>query len=178
MLHKLPKIQYSLDGKEDRFIANIFRRISLNHSGNAERYNLLSDYFIQSGDSPESIANERYGNVSYWWVVLVVNPQFKTRDDWPMTDNQLRRWLEDNYGTRQFEREKNGNDFDLPFTVDGVVQDHHTFDIKDTSLIRSIEVDAFTANEAKRKIKLITPEHLKEFVKQYEAATSQVFRNR
>lgn len=177
MLSVLPKIAYSLDDnkkliKDSRVISNIFRRIQINPSAYSSRINMIEDYHILDGDTPESISLKKYKDIGYWWTILVVNPQINSISDWPQTHIQIDKYLDTNYGTSQYDYIPAEKDFDLPFFVDNFAVEHHSI-IKlnsNSEAPLTIRERLYRENELSRKIKLLTPELLFDFVREYEIA--------
>ena len=176
MLHKLPRVLYTLDDdkfvRDYRVITDIFTRIGVNLGSN--RWSIIEKHTVRDGQKPEDIAEEKYENVGYWWVVLVANPQIRQMSDWPMSNSQLDDWLNLNFGSRMFETVSNGElDFDLPFLLNGELIDHHTIERDDQYEETTIQDLYRNANDQKRVINLITPQLLGDFVDEYEKALEE-----
>jgi hypothetical protein len=80
---------------------------------------IFVDYIVKDGERPEHIAKRVYGREDLHWIILlsnqIVNPYF----DWPLSNFQLDRYIEDQYkGTAIF----------FPSTINNT-----RFKIKDTS---------------------------------------------
>jgi len=55
-------------------------------------------YDIQSGDRPDTIAYNVYGKSEYYWMIFLLNTRLHTgMNAWPLTDNEMDRYLEKEY---------------------------------------------------------------------------------
>ena len=100
----LPNINYvsrSTDrSSNDEFIPvkNIFRRPKL-------RDDMLSvvtafdDFTIVGDGRPEQVAQKLYGDPRFDWVILIANNITKVRDQWPLSENDFRKFILDKYKT-------------------------------------------------------------------------------
>lgn len=46
-------------------------------------------YAVQNNDSPETIAKNYYGNVDFWWLVILPNNVINPLTDWILSDTQI-----------------------------------------------------------------------------------------
>lgn len=172
MLQNIPLVNYSLDDtfvKDYKRITNIFTRIVVSKGLSEDRYNILENYIIQNGDTPETIAYSKYKNTSWWWVVLVTNPRITDQSDWPMSDSELQYYLDINYGESQYDRLNPTVDSNLPFINSKTknIVDHHSIDpIIDTNF-KTIGQSYWEKNELNKRISIISPQHVSEFVNEY-----------
>jgi len=100
----LPNINYvsrSTDrSSNEQFIPvkNIFRRPKL-------RDDMLSvvtafdDFTIVGDGRPEQVAQKLYGDPRFDWVILITNNITKVRDQWPLKDNDFRKYCLEKYGS-------------------------------------------------------------------------------
>lgn len=99
----LPDVQYDSKpisypfSESDYIVAkNFFRR----HKITDEVFDSVvyyQKYTIQDQDRPDTIANDLYGNPLYDWVVLLTNNIINPLFDWPMSEYQLREYLDQVY---------------------------------------------------------------------------------
>ena len=75
---------------------NIFRRIKILED--------LSDiimgfyqYTIKNNQRPDQVAYDFYGDMQYDWVVLLCNNILNVYDEWPMTEDELERYIDSEY---------------------------------------------------------------------------------
>ena len=60
-------------------------------------------YTILGDDRPDNIANKFYGDAELDWVVLISNNILNVRDEWPMSQYDLERYLDNKYSTEQLQ---------------------------------------------------------------------------
>ena len=58
---------------------------------------LFYSYDIQEGDTPEIVASKYYGDVNRHWMVLYANQILDPQWQWPLTSQQLLKYLNDKY---------------------------------------------------------------------------------
>jgi len=99
----LPDVQYDSKpisypfSESDYVVAkNFFRRYKLADKI-FDSVVYYQKYTIQDQDRPDTIANEVYGNPLYDWVVLLTNNIINPLFDWPLSEYQLREYLEEIY---------------------------------------------------------------------------------
>lgn len=73
-------------------IINIFRSIDFDIIKNSE---FLEDYIIQDGETPESIAADKYGSDSYAWIIMIVNSIHNRFFNFPLTDALIQKYQAD-----------------------------------------------------------------------------------
>lgn len=76
---------------------NIFRRIRLRDSFNAV-YASSTPYTIQDGETPDSIAFKEFGSSEWFWTILVLNNMIDTYESWPMSADELDKYIVEKYG--------------------------------------------------------------------------------
>ena len=92
----LPKVIYTQNGVSNVFV-DLMARVSVIPK-------LLKDpalyytYDIREGDTPEIIAHKYYGDSYRYWIVLFVNELLDPIWDWPMSSNDLSKYLVKKYG--------------------------------------------------------------------------------
>ena len=57
----------------------------------------FEEFSIQGDDRPDNIANKAYKDPNLDWVVLLSNNILNIRDEWPMSDSDLNRYLDNKY---------------------------------------------------------------------------------
>ena len=100
---ELPNILYpsNLVDKESsqQYIAvkNLFRRVKL--SGEADGIaSLFTKYTILEGQRPDTIAKAFYKNETYDWVVVLTSGITNIKDQWPLSNYALQRYVDNKYG--------------------------------------------------------------------------------
>ena len=161
---------------------NIFRRIKIRE--NLDDIILgFNQYTIKNNQRPDQVALDVYGTMSYDWVVLLTNNIINLYDEWPMSEDELERYIESEYeedagsvhhwvtqevkDTRGRVLLKEGREVPENFTytrIDGTV-------IPKEDLIRPISVyDHETEkNDYKRNIYLLRKNYLTGFIQEFKS---------
>ena len=99
----VPNIEYdekpiSYPFSESDFVVakNFFRRYKVNDDVFSNAV-LFQPYAIEDGERPDTLANKAYGNSFYDWVILIVNNMVNVKYDWPMTNYELQKVLEEEF---------------------------------------------------------------------------------
>ena len=99
----IPNISYdekpiSYPFSESDFVTakNFFRRYKLNDDifSNVVYF---KTYTIQEGERPDQVALKAYGNQFYDWVVLLTNNMVNAQYDWPLSNYEMYRTLEEEF---------------------------------------------------------------------------------
>jgi len=61
-------------------------------------------YSIVGDDRPDNIASKFYGDAELDWVVLLSNNILNVRDEWPMSQYDLERYLDNKYSAEQLQQ--------------------------------------------------------------------------
>jgi len=100
----LPNIDYvsrSPDrNSNDEYIPvkNIFRRARL-RDDLEQIATSFEDFFIHGNLRPDQLAYTLYGDPRFDWVILIANNITKVRDQWPLNDNDFRKYCLEKYGS-------------------------------------------------------------------------------
>lgn len=79
---------------------NLFRRVRFRDNINA-LYIASTRYTIQSGETPEQISEKTYGSPDWYWTILILNNIIDVYNDWPLSDYELDKAIENKYGDNQ-----------------------------------------------------------------------------
>jgi hypothetical protein len=94
---KFPLTLYSLDDRSSiQLVTNISTRAVISDSIK-ENLTAYEFYDIQDGDTPEILAYKLYGDAGLHWVILHTNDILDPRFGWPLTTNNLTRYINDKY---------------------------------------------------------------------------------
>ena len=75
---------------------NIFRRIKIRE--NLDDIILgFNQYTIKNNQRPDQVSLEVYGTMEYDWVVLLTNNIINLYDEWPMSEDELERYIDSEY---------------------------------------------------------------------------------
>lgn len=94
-----PKIDYFVDSF-DRF-----RAIDITNSSRIKEYlkefrGIAYDpYVVLNGERPDQVSYAVYNNPDYDWVILIVNDMYSVYDDWPKSDESLKKYVIEKYGS-------------------------------------------------------------------------------
>ena len=75
---------------------NIFRRIKIREDL-SDIIMGFSQYTIKNNQRPDQVAYDFYGDMQYDWVVLLWNNILNVYDEWPMTEDELERYIDSEY---------------------------------------------------------------------------------
>ena len=185
----VPNIEYdekpiSYPFSESDFVVakNFFRRYKINDD--VFQYAVFfKKYTIKDGERPETLAEKIYGNQFYDWVILLTNNMVNAQYDWPRTNYEIYKMVEEEFDDPYSEishykiKETIGHyqaglhvdktfyDSTHKLNIDGSVQ------IKNGNEIASpITVAEYyqEENEKKREIYLLKSRFLESFVKDFK----------
>lgn len=129
----------------------------------------IYDYVIADEQRPDTVAQIVYGDVRYTWIVLLMN-NIMSLYDWPLTNVEFGEYIIDKYGS--IEAAMEGDEH--YFTTDGDEVDETTYGELGTrqgAIMTPYEYEQ-RANEAKRRIKIISAK----FLPQIEQSIKTLFR--
>ena len=65
---QFPKLRYNFvsEGLNEVELVDIFRRVAYKFTPYAETTRPTIEYYLETGDTPDLVANKIYGNDSYW----------------------------------------------------------------------------------------------------------------
>lgn len=149
-----PYTTFSSDNQT--IVKDIIRAVSLNiiDEGNP---NLLYDYYLSDGEKLENVAYFTYGSTQYHWVLVFINGIQDPINDLPQKDSILRELCQVIYG------DPDGvHHFEDPLKPGNIV------DFLTTPAIPVTNIEyMMRENEKKRKIRVLRPEYLTNFVDLY-----------
>ena len=155
---------------------NLFRRVKLRDDikGVVELYN---EYQIEGNDRPDVVAQKVYGNPGLDWVILVTNNIINVRNEWPLSDRDLRTFCSEKYGskitdiryyeTTQVKDSNNrlilgaGSIVDANFTIPD--PDDKTATLNPVAGVTNIDYET-RKNDEKRGIFILRREYLSQFL--------------
>jgi Base plate wedge protein 53 len=137
---------------------------------------LYTPYMILDGDTPESIAQKEYGSVGLWWVVLVFNEIHDMYSEWPKDEPLLIEFCKSKYpgetlGVANMDRVFYYMKDDIIVSEMNPPVDWNTWqsppEVIGASPITFYDHES-SENEKLRRIRLLRPELVQEFVRQFE----------
>ena len=93
----LPTISYTLDdGDSEQVVVDIFKRVILSKEF-LENSAYFETYEILHGETPEEISYRFYGTTDLHWLVLMTNNIIDPRFEWPVSEENLVKMVQDKY---------------------------------------------------------------------------------
>jgi hypothetical protein len=179
--NKFPYTTYDIGGKT-HLVRDFFRRAAFvsEHKPLADLY---ETYTVKEGESAQSVALDFYGSALYHWVVLIFNEIHDQHFDWPLDQLSLEKYCQEKYGantmymTRHYEQDGNviGEFKDFISQEGGELSWNPPQNPgPENPLIYPVSFIEWETrlNDAKRKILILRPALLSEFVNQYEASVN------
>ncbi|UNH61191.1 baseplate wedge component [Synechococcus phage S-SZBM1] len=158
---------------------NIFRRVKL--IDDISKVILgFQQYTVQNNQRPDQIAYEVYGDSAYDWIVLLCNNITNVYQDWPMSEEELFRYVVDNYGdpdgVHHYETLAVKDDFGNVILKEGIeVNSNFRYYRPDGTAVPNVILPISNyeherkINEYKENIWLIRPAYVEEFVEEFRA---------
>ena len=169
--------------ESDKIIAkNFFRRYKLNDEIFSTAV-FFNRYKIIDGERPDMVANKLYGNPFFDWVILMTNNLVNAHFDWPMSNYEINKILENEYDNPYTEikyyRTIQKGQYPAGLRVDKAFFDkqHKINDgFGNISIVNGSEIcgpvsvaqDFTEQNENKRRIYLLKPLYFKQFVNDFK----------
>tara|TARA_B100001248_G_scaffold33474_1_gene21498 strand:+ start:371 stop:898 length:528 start_codon:yes stop_codon:yes gene_type:complete len=163
---KFPKIYYdaNADGKY-KVMTDIISRVKLIDS---VKENILNfDYYnVKDGETPEMIAHKYYDDPELHWTILVVNDVIDYYTQWPMSVQKFEEFMKDKYanpqGIHHYEISQTSGNTELVIDI-GM----NTTDYPSATAISNYTYED-RLQEQRRQIRLIQPQYMGGFVKEFE----------
>ena len=185
----VPDIEYdekpiSYPFSESDFVVakNFFRRYKINDD--IFQYAVFfKKYTIKDGERPETLAEKIYGNQFYDWVILLTNNMVNAQYDWPRTNYEIYKIVEEEFDDpyseiSHYEIKETIGHYQAGLHVDKTFYDStHKLNINGSVQIKNgneiaspITVAEYyqEENEKKREIYLLKSRYLESFVKDFK----------
>jgi len=168
-----PTIIYDAVGNgEFKDVKNLLRRVAIR--AKVKTNTLLYDtYDVKEGESPESIADKLYDDPELHWVVLLVNDVTDRYHQWPLNYSQFNQYIADKYdnvdGVHHYELAQSSGNTDTKIEVynnSALYSGDQDF-YSSATTITNREYEE-TQQDQKRKIRLLDPRYIQQFVEEYE----------
>ena len=153
-----PTIDYDVRGKKNdssvQRITDILKRVRKK----LEIINLafFEEYFVQDGDTPESLAHQVYNDSQLHWIILYTNYMTNPYYDWPLTYFDLQKFVNKKYSninaTHHYE---DADKYEVDSTASGA-----------TAITNFIYEE--TLNDAKRNLTIIRSEYVSNVVNEFK----------
>ena len=168
-----PTIIYDAVGNgEFKDVKNLLRRVAIRAKVKTNAL-LYDTYDVKEGESPESIADKLYDDPELHWVVLLVNDVTDRYHQWPLNYSQFNQYIADKYdnidGVHHYELAQSSGNTDTKIEVYNnsalYSGDQDFYSSATTVTNREYEE---TQQDQKRKIRLLDPRYIQQFVEEYE----------
>ena len=171
-----PTIFYDAVGNSDpKIVTHLLKRVAL-HSKASESVALFDTYDVRNGETPEMIAHKYYDDAEYHWVILLVNNITDRYHQWPMNTRQFLSHLAERYDNvnaiHHYEINQVSGDITKKIDIGLTNIDTDGNTIADATLVTNREYEEAKQDEI-RKIRLLDPEYLEQFVEEFERLVSE-----
>ena len=172
---QFPVIFYdSVGDGESKIVTHLLKRVALT-SKTMSVLALYDTYDVRNGETPEMIANKYYGDPEYHWVILLVNNITDRYHQWPMNTRQYLAHLAERYDNvdalHHYEINQVSGDITKKIDIGPTNIDIDGNTIADATLVTNREYEE-SKQDTIRKIRLLEPQYLEQFVEDFEALVS------
>ena len=168
----LPKVYYDSkgDGKFD-LLTNIMTRVKLRDDVQDDIF--AYDYYdVQDGETPEMIAHKYYNDPELHWTIMIANNITDYYSEWPMSVQRFEEYVNDKYdnpaGVHHYEI--NATSGDTTKTIDVGL---NIVDYPSATLVSNYTYETRIQDKI-RRIRLIKPEFIGNFVDEFEEKVDEV----
>ena len=166
-----PTIPYDATGTgEFKSVKNLLRRVGLR--AKVKTNTMLYDaYDVKNGETPESLAHKLYGDSELHWVILLVNNITDRFHDWPMSESQFIKFVNDKYTNvdtiHHYEISQSSGNTKKKIDIGTDNSDYPT-----ATAITNYEYEQ-EQQDFKRKIRLLDPSYVQQFKEEYKSLISE-----
>ena len=166
-----PTIYYDSKGdKNFKVVTNLLKRVALRSKVRAKTL-LYDPYDVKEGETPEMIADKLYGDSNLHWIVMYVNNITDRYHQWPLTTPQFLAFINDKYsnpdGLHHYEITQTSGDTSVVIDIGTDNTDHPS-----ATTITNFEYEE-KRQDTLRKIRLLDPVHIDQFVEEFETLMSE-----
>jgi len=173
---QFPVIYYDAVGNGDpKVVTHLLKRVAL-HSKASETVALFDTYDVRNGETPEMIAHKYYDDAEYHWVILLINNITDRYHQWPMNTRQFLSHLAERYDNvdagHHYEIYQESGDTSVKINIGTSNVDVDGNTIADATLVTNREYEE-EKQDVLRKIRLLDPVYLEQFVEEFERLVSE-----
>lgn len=166
-----PRIPYDSVGNDDfKTVTNILKRVAA-RAKITQNTSFFDTYDVKNGETPEMIAHKLYGDPELHWVVLLMNDIVDRYHQWPMSSRQFLAHINDKYtnvdAVHHYEISQSSGDTTIKINIGTSNTDYPS-----ATAITNREYEQELQDEL-RKIKLLDPAYLEDFVTEFENLMSR-----
>ncbi len=141
---------------------NLFRRAKVREDLFAD-FMQFDKYKIIGDERPDNVSEKVYGTNNFDWVVLMANNIIDVYNEWPLTQQQLNRYLNDKYTPQELvsvhhhetvEFRDRDNQVILPAGL--IVDENWSMEYFSGGQIRSTDTPSSTSNMSEKPIRSVT----------------------
>lgn len=165
---KFPELVYAFEFSEGIRL-KVVRDITFNMrpiKGLLDSIVYYEDYDVQSGDTPEIIAEKLYKDPNLHWINMLANEKYHYLNDWPINESRFDQFMDAKYGV--------GHSYDIHVIYGRnhyVSQQGHIVDGNYPFAIPVTNIDyELSLNDRARRIKVVSPKVVDLFIKDLNTA--------
>lgn len=166
--NNFPQVNYDVRGTgTTQRMTNITRRVRIRDYIKSN-FVMFDVYDVKSGETPEYIANEFYGDPQLHWLVLLANDILDVYTDWPMSVSQFESYVYSKYtdinAVHHYEYRQDSGDSSVMIEYPN---DSATTVPAGATAITNYEYEQ-SLQEQKRRIRLIQPRFVSQIQKEFK----------
>ena len=166
-----PLLVYDAAGTDDyKLVTNLIKRVAM-HAKAKSVASIFDTYDVRSGETPEMVSYEYYGDPEYHWIILLVNNITDRYHQWPMNNRQFHSHVSTKYdnvdATHHYEIYQVSGDTTVKINIGPSNVDTDGETIADAVLVTNREYEEAKQDEL-RKIRLLDPTYVEQFVEDFE----------
>tara|TARA_B100000424_G_scaffold147297_1_gene112284 strand:+ start:783 stop:1439 length:657 start_codon:yes stop_codon:yes gene_type:complete len=172
---QLPSYSNKRNSSHDTIIVkNLFKRGKVREDF-FQNVTAFNKFLVEGDDRPDNVAYQLYGDEELDWVVLISNNIINVRDEWPMSQGDFQRYLDNKYDPVQlgqihhYETKEvrlpngilvlqKGLEVDADFTFSYSYQGAD-YNVNDVTSVSNLQYE-IQKNDDKRSIYVIKPEYV------------------
>ena len=160
-----PTVDYINVGQTtSKTVTNIMRRVGVRQAIK-ENLTVFTRHTIRSGETPESIAFDFYGDAELHWIILLTNDIYDRYHQWPMNVNQFRAYVNEKYSdpfaVHHYEITQTSGDTTIKIDIGQDNTDHGS-----ATAVTNFEYEESRQDDL-RQIRLVDPAHVNQFVSDF-----------
>ena len=166
-----PIIPYDSEGNgKFKDVKNLLRRVGIRAKVKTNTM-LFDTYDVKNGETPESIAFKLYNDSELHWVVMLVNNITDRYHDWPMSEAQFLKFVNDKYDNvdaiHHYEISQSSGDTSKKINIGTSNSNYPT-----ATAITNYEHEQ-KVQDNKRKIRLLDPSYIPSFVAEFKSLMNE-----
>jgi len=172
--HSFPIIIYDSVGNGTyKDVTNLLRRVAMRSKVKSNAL-MFDTYDVKEGETPEIIADKLYGDTELHWVILLLNDITDRYHQWPMNTPQFLAFINDKYDNvddvHHYEIPQSSGDTKTKIEVyqNSALYTGDSDFYASALIVTNFEYEESVQDEI-RKIRLLDPIYIDQFVTEFEA---------